>query len=270
MKWFARKMMHLSEKNAHRIALVLGWLLWIFGIRRSVIFNNLKRVYPYMDDLEKKRIAKAVYRQLGMRFVEAMRLPLMNKARAFSLLGNDFVERLNQLRQDRGVLVFVAHFGAWDVLSAATSQAGLPLYVITRKIKNRMIESYYREIRNALGIQLLEAKGSAIAIYRALHAKGIIAFAIDQHAPDGIYTHFMGQRAKTSDSLARIALSTEAPVVGVFLRASSDGYDLESIGPIETSGRSVEELTQCFDDLLADQIQQHPEQWFWVHRRWKP
>ena len=128
--------------------------------------------------------------------------------------------------------------------------------------------------REACGVTLLPAEGSAAKIKTALRNNEIVAMVLDQHEPGGIPTSFFHRSAATGAALARLARATKAPVLPVFLIRKSYAFQLEVLEPLTlrcTSDRmaDIKENTTTFTRVIEEQVRRYPEQWLWVHRRWK-
>ncbi|MCA9668818.1 MAG: lysophospholipid acyltransferase family protein [Myxococcales bacterium] len=261
----------LSLRAARRVGAFFGALLWLARIRRRVALENLQRALD-IDASDARRLLYQVYRQLGCAAVEFFRIPRLSGDDARQLLGDDSLARLEALRREgNGVLVLSAHLGNWDLLACAAARAGLPVNVITRTIKRRGINDYWMRTRGSCGVQLLEAAGSARRIVAALRRNELVAVVLDQHDPDGVAVPFFGRLAATSASLARLARLSGAPVLPAFLVRTDDGFRLELGEALDVSRADddIELATARFTAAIEQAVREHPEQWLWLHRRWK-
>jgi Kdo2-lipid IVA lauroyltransferase/acyltransferase len=272
---------HLAGRLPDRwlgpLARALAWLAFsLLRLRRRVALENLSRSLG-LAEREARALARSVYWHLALGALELPRTHRITTARAMEILGPEGLSRLRSLLAvGRGVLVLSAHLGNWDLLACATALAGFPVSVVTRRIKNTALDRYWMEQRARCGVRLLEARGSAAKIVAALRRNEVVAFVLDQHEPGGEPVPFFGRHAATSTALARIALATRAPVLPAFLlRGERPGTFrlllkdacMSSTPPHPRSEAAV--LTAIFTKILEQAIREFPEQWLWLHRRWK-
>ncbi len=249
------------------VAWCCGWLLYhVLRLRRRVARENIARALPELTPRARSQLLRRHYAHLGWTLVDTLRLPRLEVEAARELLG-PALERLEGLRVGRGVIVLVGHLGCWDRLACAAALAGLPLSVVTRKIKQGGVNRLWQRLRGRCGVKLLPAHGCALALRRRLRAGELVALAIDQHQPGGLPTSFFGRPALTTAGPARLAQDSGAAVVLASLVRSGEGYRL-MLDRIEPGG-NANEMTQRFNDRFEAHVRAYPEQWFWVHRRWK-
>jgi KDO2-lipid IV(A) lauroyltransferase len=220
-------------------------------------------------------LAQQVYNHLCKGALEFIQLDRLTAHQARVIIGDPAISKLRDLlAPGKGLLVLSAHLGNWDLLACATALCGFHVNVISREIKNSRINQYWMDRRKRCGINILSARGSAWQILRALRKNEIVAVVLDQHEPDGIPIPFLGQPAATSTALARLALASDAPVVPAFLLWDGFRYRVEIYDPIcleRTNNRQfdVVQNTKKFSDIIAAQVRKAPQQWLWLHRRWK-
>ena len=185
------------------------------------------------------------------------------------------------LAGNKGVLVLTGHFGNWEVSTVAGlgqfPQMRGRFHFVRRPIKPRWLDRFVSWRFQRAGFGVLSKRGSLDAILERLAAGDAIVFPFDQHAgpPDGIEVDFFGHAAWTFKSLAILALSTGAPVVPAASWREPDGRHVlrfeEPVPPIEggNAGQEIRRTTREYNAVLERLILRHPEQWYWVHRRWK-
>ena len=270
----------LSRRMAAALAFFLGWtMFYLVRARRRVAWKNISRSLPALSWAERTRILRQSYTHLGHVVVETFRLSSLSSVQASEIIG-DARGRIEGLRRPQGLLVAVAHLGLWDLLACASARAGIPVNVVTRQIKSGRIDSFWRRLRERSGVRLLPAEGSALAIRRALRRGELVGLAIDQHQPEGLPVPFFGRLAATTDAPARLAIDSGAPLFFASLVRRDDGVDFHLRGPIEVSEEGeptgamtradrVMKITRRLNAVLEEEIRACPEQWFWIHRRWK-
>jgi Kdo2-lipid IVA lauroyltransferase/acyltransferase len=265
----------LSEAWVRRLGGWLGWFAFhVLRVRRAVAVSNL-RLALGLDVPQARRLAARVYVHLATGAIELLRVSALRPERAAALLGEQGLARLRALLADgHGVLVLSAHLGHWDLLACASARCGIPVTVVTRSIKSSSLNRFWMDERSACGVRLLPAKGSARAVVNALRRSEAVAMLIDQHEPGGEEVSFFGRPAATSAALARFARATRAPVVAAFLVRTTGGFRMEITDPLplrwtDHRGADLRLATQQLTQVLERVIAQHPEQWLWLHRRWK-
>jgi KDO2-lipid IV(A) lauroyltransferase len=252
-------------------------------LRREVVLDNLRRVYgDAVDAAEIERIAQAHYGHLGRLLWEFLSFPWLSRSRQ---LGMARVENLDALlaahAKGRGVLILTGHFGNFEVATAAGMsqfpQARGRFHFVRRPIRPAWLDALVtRRFRNA-GFGVLPKRGGLEAILDRLAAGDIVVFPFDQHAgrKDGVLAEFFGHPAGTFRSLAVIALSTGAPVVPASSWRDGGGQHVlrfeSELAPIEhpDANEAILRNTRAFNQALEQMIVRRPEQWWWVHRRWK-
>ncbi len=272
ISWLACR---LSPAGVITLGRSVGWLLWsLVRIRRKVALGNIHAAL-HLPLEECRQLGRRVYNHLGATAIEFLRLRILTPKRAKEILGVENLARLQKLRESgNGVLILSAHLGNWDLLACSAGLCGLPVKVITRSIKRSWLNRYWMEERRRCGVELLPAQGSALAIRKALRENEIVAFVLDQHQPSGLAVDFFGRPAATATSLARLARATGAPVVPAFLMRDGLQHRLHLLEPMpqaagESRENAVAEATAAYTHVIETYVRRFPEQWFWVHRRWK-
>lgn len=245
----------------------------ILGIRRKVAEANLKMVFPKMIPAESKKILRNMYRELGKNAAEVYFAD-------FEELYNDVItegwHNLEEaLAMDKGVILASAHTGNWE-LAGRFIHRKHKLSVIYKKLRNRYLNDFTYSIRNEDGLVLIELKNALRQILKLLKEKYIVTIMIDQNArKNGVITEFLGHPASTFVGTAKIAIKTKTPIVpAVALRTSDEKHRFvfeKMILPdrYENNPEDIKELTEKVSAQIEKYILQYPEQWFWVHKRWR-
>lgn len=269
----------LPERWAAACGVGLGFFAGrVLRLRRGRVDAHLARALNLRDDPPARaRIARAMYRHLGLCLVEFLRLPTWTRAKIDAQVELDHFDRLRAaIAQGHGVVVVTAHFGNWDLLACLSALLGVPLHVVTRELKGRGANRAWMQARERTGLKLHPAAGSAGALLGALRRGEVVAFVIDQHMPEklGVPVPFFGRLASTIDAPAVLAARTGSPVMPAFLfRQGFERHRLwvgEAI-PLASGPRREASVasTARFTAVLEDVIRAQPEQWIWMHRRWK-
>lgn len=267
----------------HTVALALGRLLgWIFGCvvrhHRKDALDALRRAFPDRKPVDIRRILRDMYANLGMSMVEAIRLPYRQQEyldRYVDWKGMDNFRAAE--KRGKGVLFLAAHIDNWElVLMLAPKVFCKKTSVIAKEIKTRLGQEYMDRIRRIFGTELLPARNSYRKCLKALKNKEMIGFVLDQNMirREGEFVEFFGRPACTTLGLAHLAARTGAPIVPVFPRRLPGGYhQVNVLPPLDppSSGdkQTLIDATQEYTRLIEDEIRARPEQWIWIHRRWK-
>ena len=262
----------------------VGKLLYrLLPFRRGVVIDNLRRVFgASVPGAEIERLAQAHYAHLWRLGLEFLRYRWTSAERK---AGNTRVENVAPLAQalerGKGVLILTGHFGNWEVATVAGlkqfPQMRGRIHFVRRPIKPRWLDRFVSWRFQKAGFGVLPKRGSLDAILDRLAAGEAVVFPFDQHAspPDGIEIDFFGHPAWTFKSLALIALASQASVLPAASWRDADGsHVLRFEEPVEPetaadAGEEIRRNTRAYNAALERLILRHPEQWYWVHRRWK-
>ncbi|MDP1602128.1 MAG: lysophospholipid acyltransferase family protein [Legionella sp.] len=257
----------------------------ILPYRRPIILDNIKQVFGNtLNDAQKKHLAKAFYSHLATSIKEALQLRFMSEKTLRARVEVRGHERmLDVVAQNKGVLVLTGHFGNWEfaplggVLNFKEFQG--QFHFIRRTLGFKFIERilfsrYYRA-----GLNVIPKKNSLQQVCDALDQNHAVIFVLDQHASlanrDGIAVEFFGKKAGTYRSLASFSRHTGVPVVPAAGYRLPDGrHVLEFHEPLvwedfESTQESIYRNTLRYNQALERLILAHPEQWMWLHKRWK-
>lgn len=267
-----------------------GWGLWggrrlgdlaycVLPGRRAAARENLLRAFGgERPRRELRRICRESFRHLGMTFVEACTLFFRPPAVMLSRVEVEGADHLKAaVAQGRGVLLLTAHFGNWELLAAANVQTGYPLSVVARPLDSPVLDRLVARFREGGGVEVIPKRRALRRVLEALRRGSMVGILLDQNASrrEGVFVPFFGDLASTSKSLAVLAFSSGAPVVPVFIHREPGGRHRvvvePAIPPPSTGDREQDILafTAAFANIVEARIRQWPEQWLWIHRRWK-
>lgn len=253
--------------------------------RRRLIFSNISQVYnDQLNESQKKRLVKAYYSHLAKSLKEALQLRFMSekKLRAqVEVIGHE--KMLAVVAQKKGVLVVTGHFGNWEfaplggVLNFKEFKG--QFHFIRRTLRFKFIERIMFKNYYQAGLNVIPKKNSLEQVCVALEQNHAVIFVLDQHASlvnrDGIAVEFFGKKAGTYRSLATISRHTGIPVIpAASYRLPNGKHVLEFHDPIpwkdyDTMQESLYRNTLAYNQALEKIILAHPEQWNWMHKRWK-
>lgn len=253
-------------------------------LRRHVVLDNLRRVYgDTVEADEIERIAQGHYGHLGRLLWEFLYFPWLPQAKRRAMVRVENLEALMAAHdRGQGVLILTGHFGNFEVATAAGlaqfPQARGRFHFVRRPIRPAWLDTLVTRRFRSAGFGVLPKRGGLEAILDRLAAGDLVVFPFDQHAgrKDGVMTEFFGHPASTFRSLAVIALATGAPLVPASSWRAADGRhvlrfedELPTIDHPDTN-EAIRLNTLAYNRALERMIVRHPEQWWWVHRRWKP
>lgn len=258
------------------------WLYRLLPARRKVVLDNLRRVYDTASEDEIERLAQAHYGHLGRLLWEFLWFPWLSRARRLAMARVDNLDALLAAHaQGKGVLILTGHFGNFEVATAAGlaqfPQAHGRFHFVRRPLQPEWLDRLVTRRFRKAGFGVLPKRGGLEAILDRLAAGDLIVFPFDQHSgrKEGVLVEFFGHPAGTFRSLAVIALNTGAPVVPASSWREPNGQHVlrfeAAMAPIEhaDTNEAIRLNTRAYNRALERMIVRRPEQWWWVHRRWK-
>jgi len=265
---------------AYPSARALAWLGFHLAQRqRRAGLENLQMAMPSLPDDERRRIVRGCFQNLGRLLVEFSHFPELNKRNISQYVFHDGLEHyLEGLDRGRGVIFMTAHFGAWELSSFAHSLYGYPLKFIVRPIDNSRVENLISRYRIMGGNLPIHRRSAGRDILRALRQNEAVGILFDQNTTrdEGIFVDFFGIPAATTTAIASFALRTGAAVLPGFLiwEETIRKHRLRFDPPVELINtgdlaHDVAENTKIFNRILEGYVRKYPDQWLWIHRRWK-
>jgi len=172
--------------------------------------------------------------------------------------------------------VLTGHMGNWELLSLAAAMLGYPMSAIYRPLDFKPLDRFFIELRSRYGAKMYPKKNAMRPILKGLKQKELIGILLDQNTgvSAGVFVDFFGSKACTNKGLALIALGTGAPVIPLFLLREDDIFRVEFGQEVplirsDDKTKDIEANTRQYNRVLESVIRRYPDQWFWVHRRWK-
>jgi KDO2-lipid IV(A) lauroyltransferase len=258
----------------------IGWVAWVgLGRLRRVGLRNLEMAFPEKTPEQRETILRGVYRSLGWQMAEFCQMSRYTLERASRLVRYEGLENYLEARdKGNGVFVLTGHLGAWEFSSFYHSLVGYPMSMVIRRLDNPLVDSFVNGIRSMHGNRVIHKDDFARGLLTAMHNGETVGILMDTNMtpPQGIFVPYFGHLACTASGLARVALKSGAAVLPGFLlwEESEQRYVLH-FGPeleLVRTGNSTEDIlanTALFTATLEAWVRRYPEQWLWVHRRWK-
>jgi Kdo2-lipid IVA lauroyltransferase/acyltransferase len=258
---------------------IAGTVYLLLGRLRRVGERNLELALPGISRGERTRILRGVYRNLGWQLVEFCRMQRYTAKNVESWIRTEGLENYLSARdRGKGVLVLTGHLGAWELSSFYHSLMGYPMGMVIRRLDNRRLDEFVNGIRCMHGNSVLHKDDFARGLMMAMRKGATVGILMDTNMtpPQGVFARFFGIEACTASGLAHVALKTGAAVLPGFMvwEPAEKKYVLHFGPELEfvRTGQGKEDVpaaTQQCNDVLESWIRRYPDQWLWIHRRWK-
>jgi Kdo2-lipid IVA lauroyltransferase/acyltransferase len=274
----------LPRRASVRICMATARLaFWVLGDRLSSGIRNLEIAFPQMEADERKRILGSSIESIGRTVAEFARfdpatVEASRQTIRFDFESDEFQAYKNAKLAGRGVLMPTAHIGNWEILLSGFAQQCEPIYFMARELDNALIDKMFAEKRAKFGSRQLYKSDSAKFVLKALRAGASVGVLPDTNTDlrEGVFVPFFGVQASTTAGVARLAIHTNAIILPAFAiwDENESRYVVYNGQPIEPSNtgdreRDVVETTAAYTAEIEKIIRRFPEQWLWIHRRWK-
>jgi Kdo2-lipid IVA lauroyltransferase/acyltransferase len=270
----------LPRPLARAFAISLAYVVYLLHARlRRVGMRNLALAFPEKSEAERARILRCEFTSLGRQLAEVCQFPRYTLKNVHNVVIYEGLENYaSAFARGKGVLFLTAHFGAWELSAFAHSLHGHWLHVVMRHLDNEYIDRMILRYRTMHGNKTVDKDDFVRGLLAAMKAGEVVGILMDTNMtpPQGVFVDFFGIPACTASGLARIALRTDAAVVPGFtiwdkkLKKYRLKFD-PAVELIRTGDNEADIVanTQKFTKIIEDYVRQYPEQWLWVHRRWK-
>ena len=277
---FVRLIGILPRPLAHAVGIMIGGAVyWLHPRLRRVGLRNLQLAFPDKSLKERRKILRGVYVSLGRLLGEACQFPKYTRENAVQIAVYQGFENFQEAEsRGRGVLLLTGHFGGWEVGSFFHSLQGHPMQIVVRPLDNPHVDSLVQRYRGLHGNSMIGKQEFARGLIAAMRQNLTVGILMDTNMtpPQGVFVDFFGIPACTASGVARVALHTDAAVVPAFTiwdpvlrkyRVEFDRpVDLVRTGDVEADTVAN---TAKFTKILEEYVRRYPDQWLWVHRRWK-
>ncbi len=251
----------------------------VFRFRHKVIDENIRLVYKHLTPDERKTMSRRMWYHLlmmGFDIIHAPRKIHDTNWRSYVQI-RDIQQMTSYLIDYRPLIAVTGHFGNFEIAGYVTGLLGMPSYSVARKLDNEFLDKYINDFRGINGQFIIPKDGSAGLIQEVLDSGAILTILGDQHAGNkGCWIDFMGRPASCHKAIALFSLGSGAPMMVSYCRHLDQPLHFE-IGctgvadpmTMDADDKDVRKLTQWYNDRMADAIELSPDQYWWVHRRWK-
>lgn len=276
----ARPLGWMPRQLARMLAGALAWSIYrLHGRLRNVGRRNLRMAMPELSAQEHERILRGVFRHLGWQLVEFCRIPGYTLENTRSWLCTEGLEYyLAAQARGKGVLIVTGHLGAWEISGIQHSLMGYTMNVVMRPLDNRLLDKFVNNSRCRHGNRMLPKNKFARGMLTAMRAGQTVAILMDTNVtpPHGAFVDFFGIQACTATGLAHMARKTGAAVLpGFMVWEQAERRYVLHFGPeleIPHTGDVAADIlfaTQICTKAIESWIRRYPDQWLWIHRRWK-
>lgn len=270
----------LPRPLARATGIVIAWTVYLLHVRlRYVGMRNLALAFPEKSRRDRARILRGVFTSLGRQLAEVCLFPKYTRENVDKVVVYDGFENFERaLARGKGVLFLTGHVGGWEVSSFAHSLHGHPLHIVMRSLDNVYLDRLMRHYRTMHGNSTVDKDDFVRGLLAAMKKGETVGILMDTNMtpPQGVFVDFFGIPACTASGMARIALRTDAAVVPGFtlwdpvLRKYRLRFD-PAVQLIRTGDDDADAVanTALFTKVIEDYVRRYPDQWLWVHRRWK-
>jgi len=281
LAWPLIKVLGLLPRPLSRgLGILLAWKVYLLHPRlRQVGLRNLAMAFPEKSRRERARILRGEFTSLGRQLAEVCQFPRYTLKNVTQVIVYDGLENYERaFARGKGVLFLTSHFGGWELSAFTHSMYGHRMHVIMRPMDNVYLDRLIRRYRMMHGNTMVDKDDFVRGLLGAMKKGEVVGILMDTNMtpPQGIFVDFFGIPACTASGLARIALRTDAAVVPTFtiwdpvLRKYRLRFD-PAVELVRTGDQEADIVTntQRFTKIIEDYVRKYPDQWLWVHRRWK-
>ncbi len=269
----------LPLKTVQRIGSASGEFVYtVFGFRREIALKNLRFAFHDKTEGDLNYIARGAFRNVGIALCEFLWLPRFTTERIRSVMHCENPELVREIHaRGKGVILLGAHLGNWELLAQCIClEAGLSINIIVQSQSNTLIDRSINKIRTRFGNKIIPMGIAIREIFRVLQHGDTVGILADQSAPmESITIEFFGRKVPTHEGPAAFSLKTRAPIILCFAVRNADGAYRVKFEEVPSSDlrsynqENIIELTRRHVEMTEKYIRQYPDQWMWMHKRWK-
>jgi len=249
------------------------------GNLRKTGQRNLELAFPEKDEKERTEILRGCFRNLGRALGVFSQMSTKSAETLRKLLRPQGLEHIELAKSDgKGLILYTAHLGAWELTSFGLSLLGYPFSFLVRRVDNPEVEEFIDRTRMRFGNQTMDKVSAARSMVKVLRSGEVLGLLLDLNTLDdeGIFVDFFGVPASTNFVVAKLALRTGSPIIPLFAPwdADSKKFLLKAHPPLlgESTGdeeADIRRLTEKLTLVIENEIRRYPDQWLWIHKRWK-
>ena len=270
-----------SLESCHTAAIILSIIFNdLLRVRRRLLLENLQKAFPNLSLKERCRLGRKMWLHLFLMAVEVAHAPRqINAFNWYKMVRINRSERmLKAIHQDRPLILVTAHFGNFEMGGYLLGLLGCPTFAVARSLDNPFLNNYIQNFREMTGQFLISKNEGYEEILEILRNKGTIAFLADQAAgPKGVWIDFFGHKASAYKAMALLSMQYDAPILICYATRMKNHpmhFNMRELGlfdPRDSNNRisGVRDITQWFTNVLENAIREDPDQYWWIHNRWK-
>jgi KDO2-lipid IV(A) lauroyltransferase len=268
-----------QTKRAIASGRMIGTLVYMIDApHRRIVRRNLRLAFPDWSQEKVRQTSKRVFQHLGATFVEICQLATYSKSDVVDRVCVVGAERWRQALDNRqGLIIVSAHLGNWEFgMQFAACYLQKPVLGVAKRIRFQPLNQWVHNLRSRFGTRIIYKKGALPDMRQALRHGGIVGLLVDQSRRlEGVEVNFFGHRVPATPAAAFLSIRCKSPILPIFCIREANGQLTIVVKPTLEFKRTgdlrsdVQANTQVITDVVEGMIRKYPEQWFWVHKRWK-
>jgi KDO2-lipid IV(A) lauroyltransferase len=269
----------ISHRRIARLGKILGDAAFLLDVpHRRIVRRNLRFAYPDWSREQVGHISRRVFQNLGISLLEIFQTAALSREQVLDRVRVVGEENLQHaLKSKTGLVVVSAHLGSWETgLLFFCGYVRKPILGVVKKIRLAPLNRWVTRMRSRFGIEIVEKKGAMPEMRRMLRQGGVIGLLVDQsRRSEGVEVKFFGHKVTTTPAAAFLAIRCNSPVLPIFCVRDDRGRLTVVAKPLLEMRRTgdlrsdIQANTQIITDVVENAVRQYPDQWFWVHKRWK-
>ena len=269
----------ISRKHIMRMGEFVGLLIYYLDVsHRRIVRRNLAFAYPEWSLGQIKRISRRTFQNLGTTFLEILHLSALSREDILKSVRVVGLENLRHAQKsNKGLIIVSGHLGSWEMgLLYVCCILEKPILGVAKKIRFAPLNRHIHHLRSRFGLKIAYKKGALPEMRRTLRRGGILGLLVDQsRRSEGVEVTFFGRKVTATPAAAFLAIRCKCPVLPIFcVREANGQLTMEVKAPLELKRTGdlrtdVQTNTQMITDVVENAVRKYPDQWFWVHKRWK-
>jgi KDO2-lipid IV(A) lauroyltransferase len=271
---------NIHQKHIAGIGKILGTLIFILDIRhRRIVRRNLKFIYPDWTPSHIKKTSQRVFQNIGITVIEIYQMIFLSEEEILNKVQIKGEHNYhNALKEQKGVILISAHLGNWEIMPLYSPlYFKTPIAVVARQIRNNIFNRWLDRLRTRFGNSVIDKEGALPEMTRILRQNKILGIMLDQGTKSslGVKITFFNKFVTATPAAVLLAMRCKSPVLPVFCTRNDDGILTIAVEPALSLERTndlradLKTNTQLMMDAIEKAVREYPEQWFWVHKRWK-
>ena len=258
--------------------LLAGLFYYFIPIRKATVIENLRNAFPEYGEKNIKKIAFGNYKSFAITLIEIFCIPITSNTEIKTKVNCENLDLIfDRYNQNKGVILLGAHFGNWEYMALSVGvKLNIPLSVVVKEQRNPYVTNWMNRVRTKWNNSIVPLGISIRQIYQTLKNNQIVAMVADQRgSEEGIKVDFFGRNISVHTGPAALSLKTGAPILyGISVRQKNYSYntiftEISKDGLSGSNEEKIKELSQRHMSYLEEYVRKYPEQWLWMHKRWK-